>query len=121
MKIELKLPHLLRDTKEFVDDLRHLHQQDGMRIVKIDIKEFYCESWKRHTMCKCALCTVDDSGCFHDIRLGPKTSVNHVKVIVVSTALRCDVTYCATTLQGFNKHACSRREAVRFARRPSLH
>ena len=34
--IEMKLHHLLRDTKEFVDDLRHLHWQDGMRMVKID-------------------------------------------------------------------------------------
>ena len=41
VKIRIKLPHLLRDTKEFVDDLRHLHWQDGMRMVKIDIKEFY--------------------------------------------------------------------------------
>ena len=41
VKIEMKLPHVLRDTKEFVDDLRHLHWQDGMRMVKIDIKEFY--------------------------------------------------------------------------------
>ena len=41
VKIEMKLPHLLRDTKDFVDDLRHLHWQDGMRMVKIDIKEFY--------------------------------------------------------------------------------
>ena len=41
VKIEMKLHHLLRDTKEFVDDLRHLHWQDGMRMVKIDIKEFY--------------------------------------------------------------------------------
>ena len=41
VKIEMKLPHLLRDTKEFVDDLRHWHWQDGMRFVKIDIKEFY--------------------------------------------------------------------------------
>ena len=31
VKIEMKLSHLLRDTKEFVDDLRHLHWQDGMR------------------------------------------------------------------------------------------
>ena len=29
--IEMKLHHLLRDTKELVDDLRHLHWQDGMR------------------------------------------------------------------------------------------
>ena len=41
VKIEMKIHHLLRDTKEFVDDLRHLHWQDGMRMVKIDIKEFY--------------------------------------------------------------------------------
>ena len=34
VKIEMKLPHLLRDTTEFVDDLRHLHWQDGMRMVK---------------------------------------------------------------------------------------
>ena len=40
VKIEMKLHHLLRDTKEFVDDLRHLHWQGGMRMVKIDIKEF---------------------------------------------------------------------------------
>ena len=37
----MKLLHLLRDTKEFVDDLRHLQWQDGMRMVKVDIKEFY--------------------------------------------------------------------------------
>ena len=53
---------------------------------------------------KCALCTVDDTCCFHDIRLGSKTSVFHVKVIVVSTASGCVVINCATTLQGFNKH-----------------
>ena len=41
VKIDIKLLHLLRDTKEFVDDLRRLHWQDGMRMVKIDIKEFY--------------------------------------------------------------------------------
>ena len=33
-KIEMKLLHLLRDTKQFVDDLRHLHWQDGTRMVK---------------------------------------------------------------------------------------
>ena len=41
VNIEMKLLHLLRDTEEFVHDLRHLHWQDGMRMVKIDIKEFY--------------------------------------------------------------------------------
>ena len=51
-------------------------------------------------MSKSALCAVDDSCCFHDIRLGPKTSVYRVKhVIVVSTVTGCDVTNCATTLQ----------------------
>ena len=40
VKIEMKLHHLLRDTKEVVD-VRHLHWQHGMRMVKIDIKEFY--------------------------------------------------------------------------------
>ena len=66
--------------------------------------------------CKCALCTVDDTCCFHDIRLGPKTAVYHMKVIVVSAASDCDVTNCATILQGFNKHASSRREAVSDSR-----
>ena len=37
----MKLHHLLRNTKEFVDDLRHVQGQDGLRKVKIDIKEFY--------------------------------------------------------------------------------
>ena len=50
-----------------------------------------------------SLCTMDDANCFHMIRLGSKTSVNDMNVTVVSTATGCDVTYCATTLQGFNK------------------
>ena len=66
--------------------------------------------------CKCALCTVDDTCCFHDIRLGPKTSVCEMNVNVVSTVTGCDVTNCATTLHGFNKHASSRREAVSDSR-----
>ena len=52
---------------------------------------------------------------FSSIRLGPKTSVYRVKVMS-STATGCDVTHCATTLQGFNKHASSRREAVSKSR-----
>ena len=75
-----------------------------------------CKSGKTRKTCKCALCTVDDTYCFHDIRLGPNTSVYHMKVIVVSTATGCDVTYCATTLQGLNKHASSRLEAVSDSR-----
>ena len=39
-----------------------------------------------------------------------------MNVTVVSTLTSCDVTYCATTLQGFNKHASSRREAVSDSR-----
>ena len=61
-----------------------------------------CMSGKLRKTCKCALCTVDDASCFLTIRLGTKTSVYHVKVIVVSTASGCDVTYCAT-LQRINK------------------
>ena len=55
---------------------------------------------------RCALW--DDTCCFHDIRLGPKTSECEKNVSVKSTV---------------TKHASSRREAVcvRFARRPSLH
>ena len=64
----------------------------------------FCKNGKPRKTCKCALCTVDDTCCFHDIRLGPKTSVYHMKVSVVSTAAGCDVTNCATRLQGFNKH-----------------
>ena len=52
---------------------------------------------------------------FYAIRLGPKTSVCEMNVNVVSTVTDCDVTYCATTLLGFNKHA-SRREAVSDSR-----
>ena len=39
--IARKILHLLPNTKEFVDNLRHLHWQDEMRMVKIEIKEFY--------------------------------------------------------------------------------
>ena len=80
------------------------------------IFSFFLQEWETtRKTCECALCTVDTC-CFLDIRLEPKTSVYHVKVIVVSTASGCDVTYCATTLQGFNKHAFSRREAVSDSR-----
>ena len=75
-----------------------------------------CKSGKPRKTCNCALCTVDDTCCFHDIRLGPKTSVCEKNVTVVSTVTGCDVTCCAKTLQGFNKHASSRREAVSDSR-----
>ena len=64
-----------------------------------------CKSGKRQTMCKCALCTVGDSSCFHDIGLGPRRlSVRSMSVSIKSAVTGCDVTYCATTLQGFNRH-----------------
>ena len=59
---------------------------------------------------------MDDASCFLTIRLRPKTSVCEKHVSVKSTVTGCDVTNCATTLQGFNKHASSRREAVSDSR-----
>ena len=59
---------------------------------------------------------MDDANYFHMVRLELKTSVNDMNVTVVSTVTGCDVTNCATTLQGFNKHASSRREAVSDSR-----
>ena len=44
-----------------------------------------CKNGKPHKTCKCALCTVDDTCCFHDIRLGPKTSVYEKNVSLKST------------------------------------
>ena len=76
----------------------------------------YCKSGKQHKTCASALCTVDDTCCFHVIRLGPKTSECEKNVTVVSTVKSCDVTYWATTLHGFNKHASSSREAVSDSR-----
>ena len=59
---------------------------------------------------------MDDASYFLVIRLGPKTSECEKNVTVVSTVTGCDVTNCATTLHGFNKHASSRREAVSDSR-----
>ena len=47
---------------------------------------------------------MDDASYFLVIRLGPKTSECEKNVFVVSTATSCDVTNCATTIHGFNKH-----------------
>ena len=79
-------------------------------------KNTKCKSGKPRKTCKCALCTVDDTCCSHVIQLGPKTSVHEKHASVKSTVTGCDVTNCATTLQGFNKHASSRREAVSDSR-----
>ena len=59
---------------------------------------------------------MDDANYFLLIRLGPKTSQCEKSVAVASTVTGCDVTNCATTLHGFNKHASSRREAVSDSR-----
>ena len=75
-----------------------------------------CKSGKRRKTGASVLCTMDDASCFLDIRLGLKTSVHEKHVSVKSTATGCDVTSCATTLQGFNKHASSRREPVSDSR-----
>ena len=56
--------------------------------------------------------TMDDAGYFLVIRLGPKTSECEKNVIVKSTVSGCEVSNCVTSLNGFNKHASSRREAV---------
>ena len=55
-------------------------------------------------MCSSALCTMDDASYFLVIRLEPKTSECEKTVTVVCTGTGCDVTNCATTLHGFNKH-----------------
>ena len=72
-------------------------------------------------MYKCPLCTVDDTCCFHVIRLGPRTSVHEKHVRVKSTVTGCDVTNCATTLQGFNKQRVStlfgERKGLRYPSR----
>ena len=73
-----------------------------------------CKSGKRRKTGANALCTMDDANCFHMVRLELKTSVNDMNVTVMSTVTGCD--HCATTLQGFNKHASSRREAVSDSR-----
>ena len=61
-------------------------------------------------------CAMDDAGCCHVIRLGPKTSECEMNVLVKSAVTGCEVSNCATTLHGFNKHASSRREAVSGSR-----
>ena len=75
-------------------------------IVFKDVQQsfFSCKSGKPRKTDASALCTVDDTCCFHVIRLGPKTSVHEKHVSAMSTVTSCDMTNCATTLQVFNKH-----------------
>ena len=51
-----------------------------------------------------------------DASFFPKTSECEMNVTVVFTVTSCDVTYCATALHWFNKHASSRHEAVSDSR-----
>ena len=106
----------------------HLHQQVCHNIgdtivrtsrftkVKLNYISFFCKNGKQHKTCSSALCAMDDASCVLVIRLGPKTSKCEKKVTVVTAVTGCDVTNCATTLHGFNKHASSRREAVSDSR-----
>ena len=67
-KIDMKLLHLLRDTKEFLDDLRHLHWQDGVRMVKMDIKEFHMLSGKPGFLSHaCSVLFCDETGDFKQL------------------------------------------------------
>ena len=66
-------------------------------------------------------CALDDASCFLTIRLGPKTSVYEKHVSVKSTVQRCDVTNCATTLQGFNKHTPNTLFTRTHAKHPHTH
>ena len=63
----------------------------------------FCKSGKPRKTGANAVCTVDDTCYCHVIRLGPKTSGREKHVSVKSTVTGCDVTNCATTLNGFNK------------------
>ena len=70
-----------------------------------DAVSLNCKSGKQHKSCSSALCAMDDVSYVLVIQLGPKTSQCEKNVTVVSTVTGCDVTNCATTLHGFNKHA----------------
>ena len=73
----------------------------------------FCKTGKRHKTCSSAVRTMDDTSYFLVIRLGPKTSECEKNVTVVSTVTDCDVTNCATTFPGFNKHASDSRDVPR--------
>ena len=62
-----------------------------------------CKSWMCHKSRSRVSCTMDDAGCFHVIRLGPKKSECVMNFIVKSTVASCEVSNYATTFHGFNK------------------
>ena len=96
--------------------IRTCQRQRASRSVAKSTKQSFCKSGKQHKKCSSALCTMDDASYFLVVRLGPKTSEREKNVTVASSVTGCDVTNCATTLHGFNKHASSRREAVSDSR-----
>ena len=75
-----------------------------------------CKSGKRRKTGASALCTMDDESCFLCDPTWPQDVCVSRENHVVSTATSCDVTYCATTLQGFNKHAS---ETMRIPKHPT--
>ena len=50
-----------------------------------------CKTWMCQKSHSRVSCTMDDAGCFHVIRLGPKPSECVMSVIVKSTVARCEV------------------------------
>ena len=66
-KIARQLPHLLRDTKDFVDVLRCLHWQENMCMVKIDIKEFYMSGEPGFLSRACSELFCDETGDFQQL------------------------------------------------------
>ena len=98
VKIELKLLHLLRDTKEFVDDLRHLHWQDGTRMVKIDIKEFYMSGKSGFLSHACSELFCDETEDFQ--QLVAKAVDGLCRIQFVQSEFWPDLTYTVTRGSG---------------------
>ena len=61
-RIAKQLPHLSRNTKDFVDDLRLLHWQDDMRMVMMDVKEFYMSGEPGFLSRACSEICCDETG-----------------------------------------------------------
>ena len=74
------------------------------------------KSGKRRKTGASELCTMDENCFLFDSDLGPRRLCEEKHVSVKSTVTGCDVSYCATTLQGFNQHPPRVREAVSDSR-----
>ena len=88
-----------KSIPKFQDNLLRYHARMGNHAKRVNLR---CALWMMR-----ALFSLSD--------LGPRRLCVR-SISVKSTVTGCDVTYCATTLQGFNKHASSRREAVSDSR-----